>query len=300
MSDQSRNADKGPCKMDGDLQQTLKNQQEAIAQLMATCSERQQQLGRTQKMAVLGTLVHGIAHEIKTPLGAIHSAQGTMAKALEKLRTSLEQASPSICEQNKGVRLALTALDEVGAVIASGSKRTLEIVQRVRKFVHPGDNECIKADINTELEDTLLLLNHELKNRIELKREFGDLPAACCNVGQINQVFLNVLVNAAQAIEGPGTITIRTRSEEGRINVAVIDTGKGISAGDMKRIFQVGFTTKADSHHGSGLGLAICRQLMGENHGSISLESELGRGTTVTILVPIDGRECETKEADLG
>jgi two-component system NtrC family sensor kinase len=260
------------------------------------CSHHQQQIIYQQKMASLGALVAGITHEIKTPIGAINSMQDTLSRALDKLKGALDKGCPGH-EGNRPLSAALKIIEDASHVIGSGSERTLEIVRRVRKFAHLGEHELAPVDLHAELDDTLLLLHHELKDRISVDKRYGELPKIVCNAGQINQVFLNVLVNAAQAIEGKGAVTIATSLQDRLVRVAISDTGAGIPPEVIERIFETGFTTKKVGV-GTGLGLSICSQIVQEHGGAITLESEVGKGTTFTItlaadLEPTNGACCE-------
>jgi two-component system NtrC family sensor kinase len=255
----------------------LKQEVERLRGLLA---ERQRQLYYSRKMASLGMLVAGIAHEIRTPIAAINSTQDTLARALDKLKGSLEQ----VCGESKVVNATLTAIENASKVIASGSSRTLEIVARIRKFARMDETTLRECDLHAEIDDTLLILHHELKNRIEVRREYGALPPVVCNTGQINQVLLNVLVNAAQAIEDRGTITLRTAAGEDEVRIEIEDTGSGISPEALARVFEPGFTTKKEGV-GTGLGLAICREIVERHDGKLELASQPGKGTTVTITL---------------
>lgn len=273
----------------------LSRSQCTIDGLNDDCSHHQQQIIYQQKMASLGALVAGITHEIKTPIGAINSMQDTLSRALDKLKGALDKACPDH-DDNRPLRAALKIIEDASHVIGSGSDRTLEIVRRVRKFAHLGEHALAPVDLHAELDDTLLLLHHELKDRISVERRYGELPEIVCNAGQINQVFLNVLVNAAQAIEGQGSVTIATSLQGKLVHVAITDTGAGIPPEVMERIFETGFTTKKVGV-GTGLGLSICSQIVQEHGGEITLESEVGEGTTFTItlaadLEPTDGACC--------
>jgi len=248
--------------------------------------QHRQQMVYQQKMASLGALVAGITHEIKTPIGAINSMQDTLARAVDKLKDALAQACPDHGD-NRPLSAALKIIEDASRVIGSGSERTLEIVRQVRKFAHLGEHALAPVDLHAELDDTLLLLHHELKDRITVDKRYGELPEIVCNAGQINQVFLNVLVNAAQAIEGQGRITIATSLQGGLVRVEITDTGAGIPPEVMERIFETGFTTK-EVGVGTGLGLSICNQIVQEHGGEITLQSEVGQGTTVTITLAAD------------
>ncbi len=250
--------------------------------------DMEQQLIYTQKMATLGALVAGIAHEIKTPTGAISSMQDTLTRAVEKLKRALDKACPGIVEQTKGLRTALKAIEEANRVIESGSSRTLQIVRRIRKFASMDIDDRRETDIHAELDDTLLLIHHQLKERIEVVKDYGDVPSVTCNTGKINQVLLNVLVNASQAIEDQGTITITTSSQAGHLVVEITDSGSGIPPELIEKVFETGFTTKR-AGVGTGLGLSICRQIMVDHNGRFELRSQQGVGTTVTVSLPLNG-----------
>ena len=263
--------------------------QRARAELQRMHSKHQdmeQQLIYTQKMATLGALVAGIAHEIKTPTGAISSMQDTLTRAVEKLKLSLDKACPGLVDQTKGLRVALKAIEEANRVIESGSGRTLEIVRRIRKFARMDGDERQQTDIHAELDETLMLIHHQLRERIQVVKQYGEIPQVFCNTGRINQVLLNVLVNASQAIEDKGSITIATSVQDDKLAVQITDSGAGIPQEFMDKIFETGFTTKR-AGVGTGLGLSICRQIMTEHQGGFELESVQGQGTTVTVTLPL-------------
>ena len=143
-----------------------------------------------------------------------------------------------------------------------------------------------EVDIHEGLENTLILVQHELKNRVEVLKDYGKLPFVKCYPNQLNQVFMNLLVNASHAIEGQGKIFIHTYHKNDTAVVEIRDTGKGISQKDLQRIFDPGFTTKGFGV-GTGLGLSIVYQIMKDHKGKIEVESELGQGTTFRIVLPI-------------
>lgn len=247
--------------------------------------ESHRQLLYADKMAVLGALVAGIAHEIKTPIGAISSMQDTLLRALDKLKRSLEQLCPTLYEQNKQLRGAVGAIEDANKVIESGSSRVLEIVARLRNFARVDAHELHQIDIHTGLEETLMLLHHELKNRIQVVKDYECDGQIRANGGQINQVFLNLLVNSAQAISERGTIRIRTQADGDAVVVTIEDDGVGIPPEHMQKLFEPGFTTKG-AGIGTGLGLAICQKIVLEHHGQIDVQSTPGAGTKVIIRLP--------------
>ena len=156
----------------------------------------------------------------------------------------------------------------------------------MRHFARLDSSEVEQVDLHKGLESTLALVNHKLKGRIQVVREFGDIPAVECHGSQINQVFMNLLVNAIQAIEGKGRITIRSWVEGPQVRVAFQDTGQGIAEADLPKVFDPGFTTKGVGV-GTGLGLSIVHQIVEEHRGQIEVQSELGQGTCVTLSLPL-------------
>ena len=162
----------------------------------------------------------------------------------------------------------------------------MKIVQSLRNFARLDEAERKSADLLEGLESTLTLLHHELKNRIDVVRDYEAIPEIVCSPNQLNQVFMNVLVNAAHAIDGRGTITIRTRYRDGEVAISFTDTGRGIPAAVLPRIFDPGFTTKGVGV-GSGLGLAICYRIVKEHGGRIEVTSEPEKGTTFTVILPV-------------
>lgn len=269
------------------LQEEVRRLERERDRLERAIVDGRRQLQYSRQMATLGSLVAGILHEIKTPVGAIGSMQDTLGRAVAKLRRALERAPSGEVEGDRGVQAALRAVEDANRVIGSASGRALEIVRRVRKFAHIDEGELQRADLHAELEDTLMLLHHQLKDRIEIVRSFGEIPAVNCYVGQLNQVFLNVLVNASQAIAGEGQIEVTTSAAPGEVRVAVRDTGEGIPPENLERIFDPGFTTKS-AGVGTGIGLSICREILEAHRGRIEVDSQVGVGTTITIVVASD------------
>lgn len=246
----------------------------------------QAQLAQSEKMASLGTLVAGIAHEINTPIGAVNSMHDTLMRAIDKLKAQLEL----ICEDEKlqypSLATTLDIIDDSNKVIKQGTERVTTIVRRLRSFARLDEAELKTVDIHEGMEDTLTLIHHQIKHDITVNKNYGDIPAIPCYPGQLNQVFLNMLVNARQAIKGKGEITITTCSKDNHVFIKITDTGSGISAAHINKIFDPGFTTKGVGV-GTGLGLAICYKIIEDHHGTITVESQPGKGTTFTIMLPV-------------
>ena len=249
--------------------------------------EAQVQLVQSEKMAALGKLVAGIAHEINTPIGAIYSVHDTLIRAENKLRSLLGEQDSGEAPDSRRVNAVLQVIADSSKVIRSGSERVMDIVKSMRSFARLDEAELKQVDIHEGLEDTLKLIQHDLEDRIEVVKNYGDVPAIVCYPGPLNQAFLSLLVNAVQAIEGPGQITITTLKEDEKLHVAIQDTGVGIPEEHIDKVFEPGFTTKGVGV-GTGLGLSICYQVIQDHNGEIRLESRVGEGTSVTIILPYD------------
>jgi len=247
--------------------------------------QTQAQLVQSEKMASLGGLVAGIAHEINTPVGAMTSMHDTLMRAIAKLKEHLKETSPEAFETDERLKSLFAMIDESNQVIRSGSSRVAEIVRRLRSFARLDEAELKKVDVHEGLEDTLTLVHHEIKHNIQIVRDYGKLPPMSVYPSRLNQVFLNLINNARQAIHDKGTITIRTWVEDKTAAIAISDDGIGIPEQNLSRVFDPGFTTKGVGI-GTGLGLSICYQIIKDHRGRIDLESEVGKGATFTIRIP--------------
>ena len=257
----------------------------------------QAQLVQQEKMAALGKLVAGIAHEMNTPIGTITSNADTLRRSLDKLASTL--GSDEVPESVRAIRplkQVQTVLDDIARINQLACERIINIVSSLRNFARLDEAELKTADLHEGIESTLTLVHHELKNRIEVVKEYGEIPAIHCHPNQINQVFMNLLVNASQAVDGMGKITVRTFREGDIVNVQFSDTGVGIPPEDLSRIFDPGFTTKGVGV-GTGLGLSICFKIVQDHGGDIDVQSEVGRGSTFTVRLPIrEGAEESDNE----
>ncbi len=258
----------------------------------------QSQLVQSEKMASLGMLVAGIAHEINTPVGAIASMHDTLVRATKKLEQFCSEDSDAEDTVQKKAHSLFSTIAEANRVINTASSRVTEIVKRLRSFARLDEAEMNTVDIHESIEDTLVILNHKLKHGITVEKKFGIIPEIDCYPGRINQAFLNILNNACQAIEKPGTITIKTGQKETNIFIKISDTGIGIPEDKVSKIFDPGFTTKGVGV-GTGLGLSITYQIIQDHKGEILVESDVGKGTTFTILLPLDlNKKLEIEKRD--
>lgn len=242
-------------------------------------------LVQDENIASLGMLAAGLAHEINTPVGAIHSNNDILLRAINKLRTLLEGFSPRSARQSLELEAILSVLQQTCQVNETATERIMHVVRNLKDFARLDEAERKKFNVHEGLESTLWLMQHQFKNRIRLVKEYGDVPEIECSPNALNQVFMNLLVNAAQAIPERGTITVRTRATETGVEIAISDTGEGIAPKNMSRIFDPGFTTKGVGV-GTGLGLSICYKIVTAHRGSIDVSSTLGKGSTFTVTIP--------------
>jgi two-component system, NtrC family, sensor kinase len=237
------------------------------------------QLIQTEKMAALGLLVAGVAHEINTPMGAIHSNNDILTRGVARIR---KLVGPNA---DKELIRVLDILDEVCRNNDTATDRIMKIVRSLRNFARLDEAERKKVNIHEGIESTITLLRHQLKNRIRIVKDFADVPEIECFPNQLNQVFMNILVNAAQAIQERGTITVRTFREDDKVKISITDTGVGIPPEHLSKVFDPGFTTKGVGV-GTGLGLALCYKIVEDHHGTIEVDSS-SKGTTFTITLPL-------------
>ena len=253
-----------------------------------------------EKMASVGQLAAGVAHEINNPMGFISSNLTSLSKYINKLRAfeaSLVELTTNsgnsllvdeIAKVKKGMKIdfILEDMESLLAESLDGAERVRRIVQDLKSFSHVDEAEWKPININDNLDSTLNMVRNEIKYVAEVVKEYGDLPLVTCRPQQLNQVFMNLLVNAAHAIETQGTITVRTRQEGDMVCISFTDTGKGIDPEHLNRIFEPFFTTKAVGK-GTGLGLSICYDIIHKHAGEILVDSTVGVGTTFTVKLPV-------------
>jgi two-component system, NtrC family, sensor kinase len=270
--------------------------------LIAKLREAHEQLLQSEKMASVGQLAAGIAHEINNPIGFLNSNVGTLQGYLETLFETLDACSESIAGSSNcaeaAARFAQVKNDaeidflrsdvtELMRESKEGLKRVKDIVQSLKDFSHVGEANWLEADIHRGLDSTLNIVNNEIKYKATVVREYGELPVVRCLASQLNQVFMNLLVNAAQAIEKYGTITIRTGHANDWVWVEISDTGSGIPPEILNRIFDPFFTTKPIGS-GTGLGLSLSYGIVNKHGGRIEVKSEVNKGTSFTVHLPVN------------
>jgi signal transduction histidine kinase len=272
-----------------------KMQQEELIRKLA---EAHSQLLQSEKMASLGQLAAGVAHEINNPIGFVNSNLGTLKHYIADLFVALSAYEESEWEMTSETREVLAELkrkidivylrEDVGNLLSEsmdGLQRVKRIVQDLKDFSHVGEEEKQWASLEQGLDSTLNVIWNELKYKAEVVKEYAGIPKIECIPSQLNQVFMNLLMNAGQAIEDHGRITIRTGQEDEHVWVEVEDTGKGIKPEHMAHIFDPFFTTKPVGT-GTGLGLSLSYGIVQKHGGRIEVRSEPGKGSVFRVVLP--------------
>jgi len=281
-----------------ELRQNLERQ----VQLNKKLEEAHNQLLQSEKLASIGQLAAGVAHELNNPIGFVHSNLGSLDSYLKDLFAIIdaceivEPRSTGECPQLAAVHRLMTEKDytyiktDIAALMAEskdGLARVRKIVQDLKDFSRVGEAEWQWADLHKGLDSTLNIVWNELKYKCTVKKAYGELPEVHCLPSQLNQVFMNLLVNAGQAIVERGEITIRTGRDGDRVWVEVADSGAGIPQENLNRIFEPFFTTKPVGK-GTGLGLSLSYGIVVKHRGRIEVTSEVGKGSTFRVILPID------------
>jgi PAS domain S-box-containing protein len=281
-------------------EENLRRDKQELQALNQQLRDAQHQLLQSEKMASIGQLAAGVAHEINNPVGYINSNIGSLKQYLdalldviaeyEKVEDSLDPATRQRLKAKK-YALDLDYLKQDARDLvrecAEGVQRVRQIVQDLKDFSRVGDDVWLFSDLHKGLDSTLNIAHNELKYKCEVAREYADLPEIECVPSQLNQVFMNLLVNAGQAIETHGTIVIRTGRGDGDwVWVEIEDSGKGIAPEHVRRIFDPFFTTKPVGK-GTGLGLSISYGIVKKHNGRIEVDSAPGRGTRFRVWLPM-------------
>lgn len=256
------------------INEELYDQRTKLQDALTDLRNAQEQLIQSEKLASLGVLASGIAHEINNPLNFIHGGITAIEKHFLKSDThQLQQISPLIDAIKEGVR------------------RSVDIVSSLNLYTRKDNHSTTECNIHRIIDSCLVMLHGEIKERIEIKKEYNsDLGSIHCSDSKLQQAFLNILLNAVQAIDEEGQITIKTSGDSKRIKVTITDTGCGISSDNLQRVTDPFYTTK-DPGKGIGLGLSITQTIIADHRGNIKIQSEEGKGTTVVVSLPSKSRD---------
>ncbi len=291
------------------LQQKSQEQQETSKKL----NEATQQLLQSEKMASIGQLAAGVAHEINNPVGYVNSNLVSLAGYAEDMKSLIEVYDGLMLENDGSQRMlaskkAKDAIsydflkDDISDLLEEskeGVVRVMQIIQNLKDFSHVDKGEWVLSDLHQGLDSTLNVVNNELKYKADIQKAYGNLPQVRCMPAQINQVFMNLLVNAAHAIEGRGVIRIASGVEGERVWIDISDTGAGISPDNLSRLFEPFFTTKPVGK-GTGLGLSVSFGIIKKHHGEIEVDSQPGKGSRFRIWLPKEQAIPEVSEPPPG
>ncbi len=291
-----------------DMQDELVEKNEALDNTLGDLKATQSQILQSEKMASIGQLAAGVAHEINNPIGFIGSNIEALTDYMvdvskllgqyQQFRKSIKESGQDLSDDIKKQLSDLTEFEEEIDIeyliedipellndCKDGTQRVARIVGDLKSFAHPGNDKQMLIDINAGLDTTLNVVYNEIKYKATVAKEYGEISMVEGFPQKLNQVFMNILVNAAQAIEEKGEITIKTLKEGTDVVVKISDNGCGISPEDVVKVFDPFFTTK-EIGKGTGLGMNIAYNIIEDHNGTIIVESEVGKGTTFTISLP--------------
>ena len=278
-----------------ELAETLEQKVEERRKQLANA---QQQMVQQEKLASIGQLAAGVAHEINNPTGYVYSNLQSLKKYSQELADTL-LALKNQTETDKAKALSafqanwkehdidfiLQDLPELLGQSLKGVERIIKIVRGLSRFSHINEDKAEYLNLNELLDSTIELLWNEIKHKAKMVKDYGELPLVKANANQLSQVFVNLIMNALQAMEKDGTLTVSTRPRNRRVEILVQDTGAGIAPEHLSKIFDPFFTTKPVGQ-GTGLGLSISYEIVKAHGGDIQVQSEQWKGTTFTITLP--------------
>jgi len=273
-----------------------------LNEALAALKRSQAKVLHQEKMASIGQLAAGVAHEIDNPIGFISSNLSTLGKYLTRIEAFVAVQSgciaagappeqvESVRQQQAGLKIdyILKDLEDLVRESMEGAERVRSIMADLKSFSRVDESEYRQADLNECLRSAINLAWSEIKHKATLEKELGEIPSTRCYPQQMRQVFLNLLINAAHAIEDRGIITVRSLEEDGYVCFSVADNGRGIPEANLNRIFEPFFTTK-EVGKGTGLGLSITYDIVRKHNGEITVRSEPGKGTVFTVRIPVVG-----------
>jgi signal transduction histidine kinase len=276
LKDYSRNLEEKVEARTEDLRRKNVELEDTLRELEAT----QEQLVLSEKMASLGNLAAGIAHEVNNPIGAMNAAADVSGMCVDRI-DALAPGDEGALKKTLGI------LKENVRVVRSAGNRVAAIVQSLKEFASLDRADLQVTDIHADLDNNLVLIEHELKDKVEIVKDYGDVPPRQCYRGELNQAFMTLLTRAARDIEESGTITIQTSQVDDSILIEIRDTGKGLSSKEQARLFDFSFNRQGD-RVAMSTGLSTVQNIVRKHNGEIRVESEIGKGTKVTMVLGSD------------
>ncbi|MBU1426654.1 MAG: bacteriohemerythrin [Gammaproteobacteria bacterium] len=286
--------------------QHLQTNNVELKQLNEKLESAQTQLLQSEKMASIGQLAAGVAHEINNPVGFVNSNLGTLGKYITSMfsviaayETAEARVGSNTCPEVSQVKKTADfnyLKEDIPSLLKEsqdGLARVTRIVQDLKDFSHVDESNWQHANLEQGMDSTLNVVANEIKYKADVVKQYAGLPDVECMPSQLNQVFMNMLMNAAQAIDQKGTITVRTGKSGDEVWVEVEDTGKGIAPENLNRIFDPFYTTKPIGK-GTGLGLSLSYGIVQKHHGRFEVKSQVGKGSTFRVWLPLRQQQVET------
>jgi signal transduction histidine kinase len=265
----------------------LREKNRQLKQLLKELQETQSQLIQSEKMAALGNLVAGVVHEINSPIGALNSATDLSIRSMKQIKNFRDQdISPEKSLQDPQIMKTFSALEENIRVMITASERVNKMVNSLKSFANLDSSPFQKVNLHQNLDNTLTLIENHIGSQIEIIKKYGTLPPVACYPAEINQVFMNLLTNAAESITGKGAITIKTHHKDAQVHIEIQDSGVGIPRDQIKRLFEPGFSKKGKRVK-AAIGLFSAYNIIQKHGGEIKASSTVGKGSKFTVILPV-------------
>jgi len=272
----------------------LKEKNDQLNELLEQLKSAQLQLVHSEKMASLGRLVAGITHEINSPIAAVNSTNDVTVRLIQKLENTIQENKKLTSNGEFGN--SLTLIKQNTDIVAQAADRIKTLVDSLKKFTGLDAAQLRKTDLHESIESVLVLLTKEIGEHISVKKEYGDLPQVFCYPSQINQVFMSLLSNAVQSIESSGEVRICTSTKDDAVCIEISDTGRGIPKERLEHLFEFDFSVQRERVKLAS-GLVTAHNIVKSHKGEIEVKSEVGKGSTFTIFLPVDFRKSSTTQS---
>ena len=266
--------------------QALTEKKEELEQALDELHATQDQLVESEKLAAVGQLVAGVAHEINTPVGALGSMTDVLTRYISRMADVLSDSNETLDQERIAKLQQLLALSsESGELLESANKRLTHIVDSLRNFARLDEAELKQVDLNEGIESVLTLMRSEITDGVAIVKQYGELPHIACYARELNQVFWKLLRSATEAVGGQGTVTITTSNDSRSVFIKIADTGEGLSERELHDLFNISLSSR-DGRVSMSTGLVSAQRIVQKHNGTLDVTSTPGVGTTYTIQLP--------------